>query len=502
MTAPRSSYDVIVVGLSLGALAAGALLARRGFRVVALGHGSLPHRYERDGRALYRRLGAITAHESPAFRRVFAELALLPAVRRRLTALDPAWQVVMPRRRIDVPSAVDRRVAEVLREFPEVPRAVEEFYAALSAAEPALDALFGADLSWPPEGFWERRRARALADALPLRPGSDLLGAFAGDHPFRTFVDAQCRFEGAVDPDGLTTLRRARAHGPARASMLDGDEHDELTRMLLEKILQHGGEVRPRDTVERIVVRRGRAVGVELAGVEEGLGAAWVVTGLDAGAAHRLTREPLTRAYTQTLLSARPRHYRYLLNVVVRREVLPVGMARRLFAVMDGARPLTEENLLALEVAPGDGPEVTLRVGALLPRALVDAGATTLRRVRPRVMGALARVIPFLDRHTLWVESPHDGLPPDDPSGGAPPRPSAPEPMEPLEEFTAPGFLGLCGHPLRGDVERLLLPGRQAVPALGMEGELLAALSAARTITRSDPSKERLRVELWSRVES
>ncbi len=78
----------------------------------------------------------------------------------------------------------------------------------------------------------------------------------------------------------------------------------------------------------------------------------------------------------------------------------------------------------------------------------------------------------------------------------------APEPMEPLEEFTSPGFLGLCGHPLRGDVERLLLPGRQAVPALGMEGELLAALSAARTITRSDPSKERLRVELWSRVES
>ena len=74
--------------------------------------------------------------------------------------------------------------------------------------------------------------------------------------------------------------------------------------------------------------------------------------------------------------------------------------------------------------------------------------------------------------------------------------------MEPLEEFTSPGFLGLCGHPLRGDVERLLLPGSQAVPALGMEGEPLAALSAARTITRSDPSKERLRVELWLRVES
>nr|MBK7064687.1 hypothetical protein [Deltaproteobacteria bacterium] len=206
-----------MVGLSLGALATGALLARRGFRVVALGHGSLPHRYDRDGRALYRRLGAITAHESPAFRRVFAELALLPAVRRRLTALDPAWQVVMPRRRIDVPTAVDRRVAEVLREFPEVPRAVEEFYAALSVAEPALDALFGADLSWPPEGFWERRRARALADALPLRPGSDLLGAFAGDHPFRAFVDAQCRFAGSSTPTGSPpSVERAPTARPAR----------------------------------------------------------------------------------------------------------------------------------------------------------------------------------------------------------------------------------------------------------------------------------------------
>jgi hypothetical protein len=502
VTAPRSSYDVIVVGLSLGALAAGALLARRGFRVVALGHGWPSFRYERDGRALYRGLGALTAHESPAFRRVFAELALLPAVRRRLTALDPAWQVVMPRRRIDVPAASERRVAEVLREFPEVPRAVEEFYAALAGAEGPLDALFGADLAWPPEGFWERRRARALADALPIRPGADLLGAFASDHAFRTFVDAQCRFAGSVDPDSLGAVRRARAHGPARAAMLDGDEHDELTRMLLEKIQQHGGEVRPRDQVERIVVRRGRAVGVELSGVDEGLGASWVVTGLDAAAAQRLSQEPASRSYAQRLQSARPRHYRYLLNVVVRRAVLPVGMARRLFAVMDVARPLTEENLLAVEVAPGDGPEVTLRVGALLPRALVDAGDTPLRRVRPRVLASLARVVPFLDRHTLWIESPHDGLGGEDPSGATPPRAAPTEPMEALEEFGPPGFLGLCGHPLRGEVERLLLPGRQAVPALGMEGELLAALSAARTITRSDPSKERLRVELWSRVES
>ena len=37
-----------------------------------------------------------------------------------------------------------------------------------------------------------------------------------------------------------------------------------------------------------------------------------------------------------------------------------------------------------------------------------------MHRVRGRVMRALEAVVPFLDRHALVVDSPHDGLPPDD----------------------------------------------------------------------------------------
>ena len=43
---------------------------------------------------------------------------------------------------------------------------------------------------------------------------------------------------------------------------------------------------------------------------------------------------------------------------------------------------------------------------------------------------------------------------------------------------------------------------RQNAPALGLEGELLVALTVAREITRTDRSKERLRRELWSKVET
>ncbi len=43
--------------------------------------------------------------------------------------------------------------------------------------------------------------------------------------------------------------------------------------------------------------------------------------------------------------------------------------------------------------------------------------------------------------------------------------------------------------------------GRSILPALGQEGELLAAWGAARTITRTDRRKEKMRREMWSKVE-
>jgi hypothetical protein len=39
------------------------------------------------------------------------------------------------------------------------------------------------------------------------------------------------------------------------------------------------------------------------------------------------------------------------------------------------------------------------------------------------------------------------------------------------------------------------------MPALGQEGEVIAAWGAARIITRTDRRKERMRRELWSKVE-
>jgi hypothetical protein len=62
-------------------------------------------------------------------------------------------------------------------------------------------------------------------------------------------------------------------------------------------------------------------------------------------------------------------------------------------------------------------------------------------------------------------------------------------------------FDGLAGEPMRFALSGAYGAGRSILPALGQEGELLAAWSTARTITRTDRKKEKMRREMWSKVE-
>jgi hypothetical protein len=60
---------------------------------------------------------------------------------------------------------------------------------------------------------------------------------------------------------------------------------------------------------------------------------------------------------------------------------------------------------------------------------------------------------------------------------------------------------GLAGEPLRTPLGNAFVVGRSTLPALGQEGELLAAWSASRIITRTDRRKEKMRRDMWSKVE-
>jgi hypothetical protein len=153
-----------------------------------------------------------------------------------------------------------------------------------------------------------------------------------------------------------------------------------------------------------------------------------------------------------------------------------------------------------------DEGEELLVAETLLP----DRGPISLLEARQAVLSTLRSELPFMERHLVLVDSVHDGLPVwlyeegkrrNVERAALRGASSAAEPMVRQLEVDPPGYLGLAGEPIRGPIDRTLLVGRSVLPGLGQEGQLLAAWGAARLVTRSDRQKERMRRDMWSKVE-
>jgi phytoene dehydrogenase-like protein len=513
----RSFYDVVVVGSRLGAIVAASLLAKRGFRVLVIGQNSLGASYELDGMTLPRAPFSFLAAHSPVARRIFAELAIAQEFRRQAVVVDPAFQVALPGHRIDValhPAHLER---EIEREFLTVKRPIDDFLARARNLGLALDRAIERDLIWPPETFFERREhARAvahLASDPAIQRGlesDELLRELPEAHPFRLVVHAPTRFADGMDPDHGSALRLVRHFTSWRDGGAVVEGGLENVRTLLEASLRaHGGEMRARDKIDALLVSRGTVEGVRIAASGEEVGASFVLLGSDIGHFLRLLpdRRPFEELF-ERVGEPVARYYRYTLNLQVRAEGVPAGMARDLFFVRDPARPLSGSNLLRIETHPIDETGMRLlSVEALLPRRGVEDVPEFLESIREDIVASLGEIVPFLGSNLVMMDSPHDGRPAQFLERGTTVTPPASwargrHTMEIVYGFPIASGLGVCALPVRTPIRRLLVCNSQVVPGLGLEGQLLAAWSAARLVSRSDRRPAILRRGLWTKLES
>lgn len=507
-----SFYDVVVLGTDLPPLACGALLAKRGFRVLVLGQDHQQPTYRVGDDVLPRAPFTFLPAHSPVARRIMAELALGQTFRRLASSIDPALQVVQPGHRIDLAlddADLDR---EIERELPEVKRAVEDFHRRIDRANRSFDALVERDLVWPPETFLERREfARAAAHQPFDRDGAglDLLGELPDEHPFHTVVAAPARFADGMDPDHTSALRTSRHYGAWRrgAAVLEGG-YVALEQMLIERIGAHSGEIRRDEKIDRILMKRHQVRGVRLATSGEEIGCGFVIAGGGLSTMLRLIpdRGPYEEVF-ERIGEPQVRHYRYTLNVLMAAEGVPMGMARDVFFLRDPTRPPIAENLLHVQAEPADEQgRRLLCVEALVPRRGVEDVGDYVESLRERILGSLGDLVPFLGKHVLLVDSPHDGRDPQDMLRGEVTKAEeawtrGPHTMSPVYGYPVATALGCCALPVRTPYRNLLLVNAQIVPGLGMEGDLLAAWSGARIVTKSDRKKEKMRKGLWTKVE-
>lgn len=511
-------YDVVVLGRSLGALVAAALLARRDFRVLVVGQGARPPSYRFERHVLRRSAFSLVAGASPVWKRVLAELAQTQSFRRRAEFLDPMMSLLLPSQRMELPQDPELFARELDRELPDLRRVIDELHAEVAKVHDAADSAFDRDATWPPGTFWERRETGRLASGLPYLRGeafADLLGELPSSHRYRAIVRELSAFAsdlaGKIPPFALARLYGSFLRG--HSAFARGE--DELDELLLERIEAHGGALRLDDRVSRIGLRGGALTSVMIDGDLSPTGATFVISDQTGAELSELTGGEgiAARAHREWPRLSRAAG-RFVMSLVVRTQGLPKPLGREMLVLPDFDGHSPPLHVVRLEPArmpdaPAESALESLLVAEMrLP--LHQPGPVSLGEAREYVLRTLTTELPFLGRHLVAVDSPHDGRPAWKWVDGQRVEverihlqgaSSRAEPMEPQYTLASAGWLGLAGEPVRGPIAKTFLVGGSVLPALGQEGQLLAASSAARIITRADRHKERIRKAMWSRVE-
>ena len=486
-------YDVVCLGMTPGILSAAALLARRTFRVLVVGEGFRRARYHHEGSALLRRQRPPVGYDSPVFARVRLELAEEPTWRRRAPLLDPMFRLDWAEgKALSVPPSLERFLAEVERTDPAERAAVAAFYPELAEYNAALDGLLPSPAALFGDGFLARRKKRnALAElaALHARIPPGPRGKLG------TMLHELTRF--AAPLVDLPPLAEARLHGSWTRGLtrLEGGD-DALTDLLVDRIRSSGGTVEAGARVTSIATKGTRVVSVALDDARAPVQASFVLTVTPARTFFRKLPDfsPDARDLA-SLYSPRPVKARTSTSFVVRNGAVPEAWPEECIVHRDGQPTLC--------VHVERGPETTLlAVATDLTPAEVPEG-------RERVLSALAQAAPELPGNLYLVDSVHDRAPLWDYRSGQRVLVPRSELRDQGSAFEEPEALYVheSDDPFAGERLDSILPnvfvvGPTAMPALGLEGELVTALHVAHVITKSDRTREKMRRELWSKLEA
>jgi hypothetical protein len=465
----KRAYDVCVLGSQLAGVAAGALLARRGYRVLHVDPDGRGAGYEEGGYRLPWGPSLVPAlRQFPAAEVLLAELGLSNDLG-RLEPARPTLQLLLPRHRVDLPAARAERAAELRREWPADATGLE---AALVAARAAFDAEQPFLAAFPPiparglRDRWRFRKTRGLAvrGALPLSGLGDhpLAGALRAAWPFLSFLD------GTPTPLGFSRTLGAALHGTLR---LAGGE-SALAALLRRRIAESrgellGGEGEPAQVSG--LEMEGRSVSVlRVKGGESRIAARAFLFAGDPGTLAPLLGGAAGRV-ADWLAPAPPAGALLARNWVLHADALPPPLGDVALAVGSDGEAVLLQSLPAVRgAAKGHEPSPGERV---LSAAIASAGgpegdAAAMERLR-RVVDLH---LPFLERATVLESEPG--------------RRAGGRAFHPLLPSTPERVLGVGAVATRSPVGNLFLAGREVVPGLGTEGQFHAAWQAALAVER------------------
>ncbi len=488
MSATTSHYQIAIIGTDLAGLVFGALCAKRGYRVVVLGHGSHGTLYEHGGYTLARRIELIHGLQSAPVRRVFEELSLGLELRNLPRPLEPAFQVVLPRSRLNVTTQEKLLGRELRREFPGFDEEIATFFKRVAEVDGQVEEVLKLRPNLPPTGLVEKYQFRRLVQRFPFLDDEwaieDPLQRLPHGHPFRAFVHAPFRFVSGMLPARPYPATFVRAvtelckgawhfeHGP-----------DALRDLFLDLIRTGAGDVHLKAGAAQIEMRGRKATAVVLRDRRQVIGCDLLVCNTDPKRFFGLiAQEQQDEEYHHAIHTLQPVYYTFVGNFVVRAKAIPEAMARHVFAVADLSLPLEEDNCvhIARDIDAGvgvDDREVRLVSASMrVPLSAASGGVAAARQLLDRLQRRVEDTIPFLNehllyRHTPWIKQGEDGG-----SAGGTEDIDAFE-LQPCYGEAIPHTLGTSPIATTTGYKNILLGGDASFCGLGHDGPYVAALN-------------------------
>jgi phytoene dehydrogenase-like protein len=507
--ATQRIYDVCVVGSQLGGAVAGALLARRGYRVVHVDHDGLGGSYADGGYVLpYAPAVLPSLRLLPAAELALSELGLTTDMGRALEPCSPDLQILLPRHRVDLGHDGPRRLAELRREWPGEADRLEAGFGALSRLFESAAPFMRSMPPLPPAGFGERRavsKAMKFAASAPGAPrgGVDEANAFEGleGHPLVSALGIAQRFLSYLDGEPAPLATTRLLGGVLRGSYRLPGGQPALREAIRRKIAESRGDILGGDETaaiaERFEIDGGRVAAVRLAGSTNAWVARVFIAATDAPALRRLLPPEEAGGKTAKLLEAvRPRRQLLTLNLVVKTAALPPALGDSVLALRDAAGPDAIENAVLLQVLPARRDKGKGTTEAVTDERVVSAGAFVsvdaraqgdehLAALGRQIREAVADAVPFFERHLIKESMPVLAAPRDVRGSRLLPHP--------LYDVGLEQVLGVTGLPGRAPYKNLVFAGREVVPGLGLEGEFHAGVQAAASAQELLGKKELLK---------
>lgn len=417
------SYDVIVAGRRPGGLLAGALLAKRGFRVLAihqddetpmvLGKYTFPsHRYP------------LTGLEHPEFLGgAFDALTIHPSERKLLQPGVPSYQVLMPQHRVDV-YADERLGRELEREFGDEEKLLSAFYARLK--DDAQDFV----------EFWRRRKEQVPTPTLmqkvglgslrrresPLFPNrqptvGDVYDELGLPPLLRTFLNAQLiAFGYAMAPEYLPMPIAAQLLQGARDGLYTDQERVEpLIDLLTERIKTLHSDVLPHKRIEQLEFSWGKFTEFTFEGDSHRSSCDYLIWNCAVQSLLPLLPDSVrSKGYEDR--SMHGEYERFSIYLAVEEHVIPVGIQEHSIIVGDPELPLQDGNLVLTTLSP-EGVESFAPAGvrtltlSTVVKAERESRTKAARRETATIMLThLKRVMPFLEDYVraLHIPEPDD----------------------------------------------------------------------------------------------